>query len=62
MFYVIVRAFLNPKIAPKPIEEEVPSAKIIYMQLLTSFFPLALLILAVLPKQKIQRKKNGKKN
>ncbi len=48
MFYVIVRAFLNPKIAPKPIEEEVPSAKIIYMQLLTSFFPLALLILAVL--------------
>ncbi len=48
MVYVIVRAFLNPKIAPKPIEEEVPSAKIIYMQLLTSFFPLALLILAVL--------------
>ena len=48
MLYVIIRAFLNPKIAPKPIEEEVPSAKIIYMQLLTSFLPLALLILAVL--------------
>ena len=48
MLYVIIRAFLNPKIAPKPIEEEVPSAKIIYMQLLTSFVPLALLILAVL--------------
>ena len=48
MLYVIIREFLNPKIAPKPIEEEVPSAKIIYMQLLTSFVPLALLILAVL--------------
>ena len=48
MLYVIIRAFLNPKIAPKPIEEEVPSAKIIYIQLLTSFLPLALLILAVL--------------
>jgi len=48
MLYVIIRAFLNPKIAPKPIEEEVPSAKIIYIQLLTSFVPLALLILAVL--------------
>jgi len=48
MVYVIIRAFLNPEIAPKPVEEEVPSAKIIYIQLLTSFVPLALLILAVL--------------
>ena len=48
MIYVVTRAFLNPSIAPKPIEEEVPPSKVIFIQLLTSFVPLALLILAVL--------------
>jgi len=48
MIYVVTRAYLNPSIAPKPIEEEVPSTRVIIIQLLTSFVPLALLILAVL--------------
>ena len=48
MIYVVTRAFLNPSLAPKPIEEEVPPSRIILLQLLTSFVPLALLILTVL--------------
>ena len=48
MIYVVTRAFLNPSLAPKPIEEEVPPTRIILLQLLTSFVPLALLILTVL--------------
>jgi len=48
MIYVVTRAYLNPSIAPKPLEEEVPSTRVILMQLLTSFIPLALLILSVL--------------
>ena len=48
MIYVITRAFLNPSLAPKPIEEEVPPSRVILLQLLTSFVPLALLILTVL--------------
>ena len=49
MIYVIGRAMLNPKLAPKPPKEqtEIPWAKLMWM-LATSFFPLALLILAVL--------------
>lgn len=48
MIYVVTRAYFNPSIAPKPLEEEVPSSRVIIIQLLTSFVPLALLILAVL--------------
>ena len=49
MIYVIGRAMLNPKLAPKPPKEqtEIPWSKLMWM-LATSFFPLALLILAVL--------------
>ncbi len=47
--YVMVRALLNPKLAPKPPEAEtgVPFFKLVIM-LLTSFFPLAVLISCVL--------------
>jgi tripartite ATP-independent transporter DctM subunit len=48
MIYVVGYAFFKPSIAPKPIEEEIPSTKVIILQLLTSFFPLALLIFTVL--------------
>ncbi|MBK0398874.1 TRAP transporter large permease subunit [Limibaculum sp. M0105] len=48
--YVVTRATLNPKLAPKPPEDETDhlSAATIAWMLLTSFFPLAFLILAVL--------------
>jgi tripartite ATP-independent transporter DctM subunit len=48
MIYVIGRATLNPSLAPKPREEDVPPIAVIAVQLLTSFVPLALLILSVL--------------
>jgi len=48
MVYVVGRAYFNPSIAPKPLEEEVPPTRVIMIQLLTSFVPLALLILSVL--------------
>jgi tripartite ATP-independent transporter DctM subunit len=49
MAYVIVRSWLNPSLAPRLPEAErnVPIGKVVY-ELLTSFFPLAILILAVL--------------
>ncbi|THD81368.1 TRAP transporter large permease subunit [Aliigemmobacter aestuarii] len=50
LVYIIGRALLNPKLAPKPTKEEIPDVplgKLAFM-LLTSFFPLAILILAVL--------------
>ena len=49
VLYVIGRVVLNPKLAPKLPEEEanVPFGQVIY-QLLTSFFPLAILITCVL--------------
>ena len=48
--YVIVRAWLNPSLAPKPSEEDLGDTSIAYVawMLLTSFLPLAVLILAVL--------------
>jgi len=46
--YVIIRAFLNPSIAPKPRDEDVPPKRVIYLQLLTSFVPLTVLIMLVL--------------
>jgi len=50
MIYVVGRATLNPSLAPKPPEEQtkdITGARVT-MMLLTSFFPLATLILAVL--------------
>ena len=50
LIYIIVRAMMNPKLAPKPTDEEVgnhTSLEIAWM-MLTSFVPLAVLILAVL--------------
>jgi tripartite ATP-independent transporter DctM subunit len=47
--YVMVRAKLNPKLAPPlPAEERNVPARQIFQMLLTSFFPLAILIAAVL--------------
>ncbi|MBT8428976.1 MAG: TRAP transporter large permease subunit, partial [Gammaproteobacteria bacterium] len=48
MIYVITRATLNPSLAPKPKEEDVPSLGRVIWQLLTSFVPLFALILGVL--------------
>jgi tripartite ATP-independent transporter DctM subunit len=50
MIYVVGRSILQPKLAPKPTREEIGdiSAGEIVMRLVTSFFPLAFLILAVL--------------
>ncbi|MEM7022324.1 MAG: TRAP transporter large permease subunit [Pseudomonadota bacterium] len=50
MIYVVGRAWLNPSLAPKPPKEETEgySAGQVAFMLLTSFFPLAFLILSVL--------------
>ena len=48
MIYVVIRATLNPSLAPKPKEEDVPAMGMIIWQLLTSFVPLFVLILGVL--------------
>lgn len=48
--YIVTRAILNPSLAPKPTEDEVPSVpfgRLMWM-LATSFLPLAILILSVL--------------
>jgi tripartite ATP-independent transporter DctM subunit len=50
VIYVMGRAYLNPSLAPKPREEDIADVsrlKIIWM-MVTSFFPLAFLILSVL--------------
>ena len=50
MIYVVTRSMMQPSLAPKPTREEIgdiTTAQIV-VQLLTSFFPLAFLILAVL--------------
>ena len=49
IIYVVGRAWLNPKLAPKPPKEQwdIPNREL-FMMLLTSFVPLAVLILAVL--------------
>jgi tripartite ATP-independent transporter DctM subunit len=48
--YVVGRSILQPSVAPKPTSEEVPDVPIgkLMVMLATSFFPLAILILAVL--------------
>ena len=48
IIYVIFRVMINPSIAPKPREEEVPPRRVVYWQLLTSFVPLTALIMLVL--------------
>ncbi len=48
MVYVVGRAYFNPALAPKPPQESVPPVTQILWQLLTSFVPLAVLIMAVL--------------
>jgi len=48
MVYVVIRATLNPSLAPKPKLEDVPPTRVIYMSLLTSFVPLTALIMLVL--------------
>jgi tripartite ATP-independent transporter DctM subunit len=50
MIYVIVRALLRPSDCPKPTQEDIGSITTseIFIQLVTSVFPLAFLILAVL--------------
>jgi tripartite ATP-independent transporter DctM subunit len=50
MTYVVGRAWLNPKLAPKPKEEDLEDisfGRMVFM-VVTSFFPLAFLILSVL--------------
>ena len=46
--YVVGRAYFNPKLAPKPLEEEVPSTRVIIIQMFTSVLPLSALIMSVL--------------
>jgi len=50
MIYVVGRPALNPKLAPKPTDDEVGdfSRGKVFVMLLTSFFPLAILIMSVL--------------
>ncbi|MBL4613711.1 MAG: TRAP transporter large permease subunit [Magnetovibrio sp.] len=47
MIYVVGRAYFNPALAPKPVQDDIPIKTVAY-QLLTSFFPLAILIASVL--------------
>jgi tripartite ATP-independent transporter DctM subunit len=49
ILYVVTRAWLNPKLAPKPPKEQtdIPHREL-FMMLLTSVFPLTVLILSVL--------------
>jgi tripartite ATP-independent transporter DctM subunit len=46
--YVIIRVSLNPSIAPKPRQEDIPPVSKIYLDLLVSFVPLTVLIALVL--------------
>jgi tripartite ATP-independent transporter DctM subunit len=46
--YVVVRVLLNPGIAPKPRQEDIPPVGKIYLDLLVSFVPLTVLIMLVL--------------
>ncbi|WGV15985.1 TRAP transporter large permease [Fuscovulum ytuae] len=50
LVYIVTRAILNPKLAPKPTLEEVPKVPLgpLLWMLATSFLPLAVLILSVL--------------
>ena len=46
--YVIFRVYFQPRLAPKPRDEDVPPAAKIYWDLVVSFVPLTVLIAAVL--------------
>lgn len=48
MLYVIGRSIIDPSLAPKPAEEDVPPLKKVIIDVVTSFVPLAVLILSVL--------------
>jgi len=47
MIYVVSRAYFNPALAPKPAQDDVRMSTVLW-QLLTSFVPLAVLIMSVL--------------
>ena len=46
--YVMIRVMLNPSIAPKPNQDDIPPPSKIYLDLLVSFVPLTVLIMLVL--------------
>lgn len=50
LIYVVGRSILQPSVAPRPTDEEVPDINLLPLlwMLFTSFFPLAILILSVL--------------
>ncbi|MEO0329112.1 MAG: TRAP transporter large permease subunit [Pseudomonadota bacterium] len=48
IMYVIVRVGINPSIAPKPRDEDVPPASKVFLELMVSFVPLTVLIILVL--------------
>ncbi len=50
LIYIVGRSIIQPSVAPKPTKEEIPDVPIgkLAWMVLTSFFPLAVLILAVL--------------
>ena len=48
ILYVIGRVLINPAVAPKPRDEDVPPRHVVYLELLTSFVPLTALIMLVL--------------
>ncbi|MDE0308279.1 MAG: TRAP transporter large permease subunit [Acidiferrobacterales bacterium] len=48
IIYVLIRAFVNPDIAPKPERDDSVSRTEVYIQLLVSFVPLTVLIMLVL--------------
>ena len=48
ILYVIIRAYLNPSLAPKPAAEEIPPRAVILKEVLVSFVPLFSLIILVL--------------
>ena len=48
ILYVIIRAYFNPSLAPKPAAEEIPPRSVILKEVLVSFVPLFSLIILVL--------------
>ena len=48
ILYVIIRAYFNPSLAPKPAAEEIPPRSVILKEVLISFVPLFSLIILVL--------------
>ena len=47
ILYVIIRAYFNPSLAPKPAAEEIPPRSVILKEVLVSFVPLFSLIILV---------------